>query len=356
MAAFETLFNLTYLVLVIGFGLALLIDKDIKAKIFGWMGVLLGFGDGFHLLPRIISHLSEEGFEGHISALSWGQMVTSITMTIFYLLFYFYYVRISGDEDRKKRHLIFLLTILRIILVLMPQNDWGSNEGSYIFGIYRNVPFAIMGLMLVIWSYKKRYLNGLKNMWLLISLSFIFYIPVVLFKDKYPVVGALMMPKTLAYLLLVICGVKTFFPYFGKRNILSISFSTLILGLVAGVFYREFTKFNKYEGITHLSKVHPHILVLGFIFSLIIYIIMKRFSAENIEKLGKNLKIYLTGLLISVVSMLSIGIWEVLGSYDIKVAIKVFEGISGIGHLLLGLGLVKIIILIIKNEREEEIL
>lgn len=36
----------------------------------------------------------------------------------------------------------------------------------------------------------------MKHMDLLIFLSILFYLPVVLFSDSYPVIGALMMPKT----------------------------------------------------------------------------------------------------------------------------------------------------------------
>ncbi len=45
-------------------------------------------------------------------------------------------------------------------------------------------------------------------MWWLILLSFLFYVPVVLWSQKYPVVGALMMPKTVAYFMIVYLGFK----------------------------------------------------------------------------------------------------------------------------------------------------
>ena len=43
-------------------------------------------------------------------------------------------------------------------------------------------------------------------MWLAILLSFGFYIPVVLFADQYPLLGMLMIPKTLAYVWVVFMG------------------------------------------------------------------------------------------------------------------------------------------------------
>ena len=144
MAIFESLFDIIYLSVVLGLGIRLLLERSKGAKLFGIMAILLGAGDAFHLIPRVVSHLSPLGFEGHYFALSWGQFVTSITMTIFYVLYYYFYRRQSGDNDNKKRIAVYSLALLRIILVLMPMNNWGQAEGNYLFGIYRNIPFAIL--------------------------------------------------------------------------------------------------------------------------------------------------------------------------------------------------------------------
>lgn len=68
-------------------------------------------------------------------------------------------------------------------------------------------------------------------MWWLMLLSFAFYIPVVLFSKKYPAVGALMMPKTIAYLLIVVFGFKYFVDGFNKSSILKTSVNCVILGI-----------------------------------------------------------------------------------------------------------------------------
>lgn len=123
MGLFESIFDLTYLVLVISLGLRLVLLENKEARLFGWMAVILGSGDAFHLIPRVIAHLSPLGFEGHQGALSWGKFVTGITMTIFYVLFYFYYRSRSGDTDKKKQGSILLLAGLRILLILLPENN-----------------------------------------------------------------------------------------------------------------------------------------------------------------------------------------------------------------------------------------
>ena len=45
------------------------------------------------------------------------------------------------------------------------------------------------------------------------------------------------------------------------KKLFNLSFFYLILGLALGVFFREFTKFNNFTGITKLSSAHTHTLV-----------------------------------------------------------------------------------------------
>ena len=152
MKIIEPLFDISYLSIVIFLGIRLLFENKKETKLFGLMAILLGAGDAFHLIPRIISHLSSGGFESHTFALSWGQFVTSITMTIFYVLFYHYYEIKSGKHDKTKKLIIYILAFLRILLVLVPQNNWGTPEGNFTFNILRNIPFAIMGILLIYWT------------------------------------------------------------------------------------------------------------------------------------------------------------------------------------------------------------
>lgn len=351
MAIFESLFDVLYLSLVIALGFRLVLEGKKEAKLFGLMAILLGLGDSFHLIPRVVSHLSTLGFEGHSWALSWGQFITSITMTIFYLLYYFYYSKQSGDKDKRKLVLVLFLVIARIALVLFPQNNWGQANGNYMFGIYRNIPFAILGLLLIIWSFKERKKEGLSYMWLLISLSFLFYIPVVLWSQKFPLVGALMMPKTLAYLLIVVMGYRYFISDFKVTNLLGLATSNLIMGLIAGAFYREFTKFYSFTSPNHLQKLHVHILVLGFIFMTVLYMITKKYGGNRIKTLKKPLYIYLSGFTLSMACMMIIGIFEVVSQNSPTINSQAIAGISGLGHILLASGLIWLMIRVYKEER-----
>ncbi|UHR02645.1 DUF2871 domain-containing protein [Peptoniphilus sp. GNH] len=334
----ESLFDLTYLILAIGMGVRLLLEKNKNAKLFGLMAVVLGGGDAFHLIPRVISHMSPLGFEAHELSLSYGKMITGITMTIFYLLFYFYYREISKDKNDMKKWTIIILSVVRIILVILPQNKWSSG-GSYTMGLVRNIPFLIMGILLIVWSYKNRRTEGLKHMGLLIFLSFLFYLPVVIWVDKIPALGSLMVPKTLAYIFIVWEGFKYSIKDFSPDNLFNMSITYAVMGLCAGVFYREFTKYYAFIKITHLGKMHVHTLVLGMLVMAVFYLLSKNMNQAEIEDLKKPIIIYNVGLVFTMANMMLLGIYEVVSEGSQTLNSSAMEGISGLGHIILGFGL-----------------
>ncbi len=66
---------------------------------------------------------------------------------------------------------------------MMPQNKWLSSEAPLSWGIYRKIPFALMGLIIIVLFYKSAKDSNdqyFRWMWVTIVLSFAFYIPVVM--------------------------------------------------------------------------------------------------------------------------------------------------------------------------------
>lgn len=205
----ESLFDICYLIFAIGMGIYLIKNaKDKITKNYGIMSLILGCGDAFHLIPRIYA-LNTTGFEQNAAILGFGKAVTSITMTIFYLILYKIYKDHYKEENKNLTFSIIILATVRIIISLLPQNMWLEYHQPMNFAIYRNIPFAIMGIIMIILFYKKSKLKDVfKTMYIAIFLSFAFYAPVVLFAGKYPLVGLLMIPKTIAYIYIVYLGYK----------------------------------------------------------------------------------------------------------------------------------------------------
>lgn len=207
----ETLFDVVYLVLVITVGIKMIRQSkgDRQYRLFGIMAVTLGCGDAFHLVPRAYA-LCTTGLENYTAALGIGKFITSITMTVFYILLYYVWRTRYKIEGKKEITIaVYLMAALRIILCLFPQNAWTSADAPLSWEIYRNIPFAILGLIVIVLFYrsaKEHKDRDFRWMWLTIVLSFGFYIPVVLWADTVPAVGMLMIPKTCAYVWTVMIG------------------------------------------------------------------------------------------------------------------------------------------------------
>ncbi len=210
-AIMETLFDIVYLCTVITLGIMMIRQSAGRKQylLFGIMAVTLGAGDSFHLVPRAVA-LCTTGLESYTAALGIGKFITSITMTVFYVLLYYVWRLRYGIKDRKiLTASVYVLAAVRIALCLFPQNAWTSPDAPLSWGINRNIPFALLGLLVIVLFYqeaKKQHDRSFRHMWLTIVLSFAFYIPVVLLADSIPLIGMLMIPKTCAYVWTVCIG------------------------------------------------------------------------------------------------------------------------------------------------------
>lgn len=200
----ETIFDIFYLITALVIGMYILFKyKNKLGVLMGSATLLLGSGDAFHLVPRVLKNFIQYDF---IAALGIGKLVTSITMTIFYILmFYIYKNKFKVENTKKIEWSIWILAIIRIILCMLPQNNWITNDSLVIIGIIRNIPFTIMGIIIIVLYYQKREeCNEFKHIWLNILLSFLFYLIVVFGITKVPTLGAFMIPKTVCYILIIV--------------------------------------------------------------------------------------------------------------------------------------------------------
>lgn len=130
------------------------------------------------------------------------------------------------------------------------------------------------------------------------------------------------------------------------------SFFYAILGLVAGVFYREFTKFNGLDGGTSLAYMHVHILTLGTVFFLILSLFEDKLHMSRHKNFKLFTLFYNIGLLITIAVFLARGVMEVLGTNVSVVIDKSLSGIGGLGHIGLGVGIVIMMLILNKTSKE----
>lgn len=143
---FESIFNVCYLALAVIVGCVLIGRSDVSqpSLLAGMMALTLGLGDAFHLVPRVLSSVMRTDMH---AALGFGKLVTSITMTVFYVL-------------------LWIMGIMVVVLF------WAN---------------ALPG-------------SPLEHMGIAVLLSFAFYAPVVCAAHRYPKIGMLMAPKTCMYI------------------------------------------------------------------------------------------------------------------------------------------------------------
>ena len=97
------------------------------------------------------------------------------------------------------------------------------------------------------------------------------------------------------------------------RKLLGTSFGYLLAGLAGGVFYREFTKFQGFDGRTTLSFLHVHLLVLGMVVFLVVHMMLDRlFQITQSKLFPVFFGIYNAGIVVSVSCMVARGVTQVL--------------------------------------------
>lgn len=199
----ESTFDIIYLLFAITAGIFILCTrKDRIGKLMGLATLILGCGDAFHLVPRVLNYFVDADFTVWLGI---GKFVTSITMTVFYLLMYRLWLRAYGKQEKKGVSIaVYALSAIRVVLCLLPQNGWTQNESSVVWGIVRNVPFVALGAIIVyLFFVTRKEIRTFGFVWLLVTLSFLFYIPVAVAAPLVPMLGMLMLPKTVCYMVLI---------------------------------------------------------------------------------------------------------------------------------------------------------
>ncbi len=133
----------------------------------------------------------------------------------------------------------------------------------------------------------------------------------------------------------------------------------LAVGLICGVFYREFSKaYNVVNVYTTLGLAHTHFLVLGVAFTLIIGLITDKLNKHEEKLFKRAFVIYSAGVAGAGLMLVVRGVLDVLVKSDKIVysvssaADGVISGISGIFHALLGISLILIFISwLLKNKQ-----
>lgn len=182
--------------------------------LYGILTWTLCFGDAFHLVPRVLRAVkgSNEKIERQLGI---GLQISSITMTVFYILLLYIWKQTFYELTASVmlEILIWVSAAIRIVVCMLPQNNWCGEEGNLKLSMIRNAVFAVTGICVIVLYVMSGNTYGyhMTRMAAAIVLSFGCYLPVTLLSKKMPKIGMLMIPKTCAYIWMIVMGLQLLF-------------------------------------------------------------------------------------------------------------------------------------------------
>lgn len=171
------------------------------AGMFRWAFVLLALGDTGHVGFRVLAY-ALGGLEKNSALLGAGALATAVTVTFFYgVMLYIWKERYHGKFGLLEYSLLATIPV-RLIVMAFPQNDWGNSVTPVFWGLFRNLFLIILGVG-VLYLYLRDSIRDRDRLfrWIgyCVLFSYLFYTPVILFSRDVPIIGMLMIPKTVMY-------------------------------------------------------------------------------------------------------------------------------------------------------------
>jgi hypothetical protein len=190
-----------------------LLNKDEKiGKLFIWAFFLLALGDTGHVGFRVLAY-GIGGLNANPVLVGAGALATAITVTFFYMIIAEIW-RLRFNRNRGAIWWIFIIAgIIRLVIMIPSSNQWTSVVPPFNWSIARNIPLMIQGIGIAVMLLIDGVNNSdkfTKKISIMIFISYVCYLPVILFVQKIPMLGMLMMPKTLAYVAVAAIALSLF--------------------------------------------------------------------------------------------------------------------------------------------------
>lgn len=123
-----------------------------------------------------------------------------------------------------------------------------------------------------------------------------------------------------------------------RKKLINTAAYYAVAGLFAGAFYREFTKYMGYKGVTALGKAHTHLFALGMLMFLIVTALASTTEITKSEYFDRFYFYYNIGVGLSATMIFCRGLYEVIGLNN-NVLDLVISWTAGAGHVTVTIGL-----------------
>ena len=216
----EVSFNIAYLIAIWSLVIAMYLrresvqseDRKVAQLVMGAFA-LLALGDTGHVGFRVVAYAlgdlnaSFSVFGVQIGWVGLGALATAITVTFFYgLVLMIWHARFRKPYGWFG-YLLFATAGIRLLIMTLPANQWNNLVPPQPMGIIRNLPLIVQGVGVAYLILRDaRAADDRPFLWIGISIlvSYAMYLPVILFVQQIPIIGMLMIPKTVAYVAIAV--------------------------------------------------------------------------------------------------------------------------------------------------------
>lgn len=211
----EISFNVAYLIVIWGLVITMkrqewaVAPEDLRVtRLARWAFTLLALGDTGHVGFRVLAYVQGDLnatiklFGQELGLVGLGALSTAVTVTFFYALMLEVWRTRFGKRYGWFEYLLLAAAGLRLLLMIPAANQWNNTVPPQPWSLYRNVPLMILGLgvaFLILRDALKAKDRAFVWIGVMILVSYALYTPVILFVQQVPIIGMLMIPKTMAY-------------------------------------------------------------------------------------------------------------------------------------------------------------
>jgi len=189
-------------------------ENHAVANRFRWAFLLLAIGDTGHVGFRVVAY-ALGGLEKNPLWVGMGALATAITVTIFYVIMLDIW-RVHFNKSYGWFEYLLLASVpIRFIVMAFPGNEWGNVVPPVFWGPFRNIFLIILGLGVLYLILRDSFKNNdrlFKQVAYCIFFSYLFYTPVIFMVRDYPLLGMLMIPKTIMYILIALLAYNGLYP------------------------------------------------------------------------------------------------------------------------------------------------
>jgi hypothetical protein len=211
----EITFNVAYLIVVWGLVVTMkqrewaVAPQDLRvARLVRWAFTLLALGDTGHVGFRVLAYAqgnleaTATLFGLELGLVGLGALSTAVTVTFFYVLMLEVWRTRFGKKYGWFEYLLLAAAGIRLLIMFPAANQWNSTVPPQPWSLYRNLPLIILGLgvaYLILRDARRAQDRAFAWIGIMILVSYALYVPVILFVQQVPLIGMLMIPKTMAY-------------------------------------------------------------------------------------------------------------------------------------------------------------